>query len=243
MAALPSLALGMLVFGGLISVAHAHLGHIVARAERYLKIEAGPEQARVVVSLTLGAGEMAKVLMAADREGNGDGVVTDGEAATYLEGWGEGLEQDLPIELDGDPVDAEWGEGYLAPLGRVRATGGAVEMTARVPWSGGRHVLTLRDRMRPEAADRTDVAFRAVGPAELVASGMAESPSGVVEDLAYGPPVVVAGNADAITAVVEVPGLSRTERIGLVAGALGLLAGALASWWALRRRRQGKAPG
>jgi hypothetical protein len=84
-------------------------------------------------------------------------------------------------------------------------------------------------------ADRTDVAFRARDGAELVATGMGETDR-VIADMAYGPQLVAAGKADAITAVVDVPGMSQAGRWGLFV-ALGLLvAVALVSWVALRRR-------
>ncbi|MFW6052198.1 MAG: hypothetical protein ACODAU_13550 [Myxococcota bacterium] len=220
------------------STAGAHLGHVVVRAERYLKVEVGPERVRVVVSMTLGPGEAARVLAAADSEGDGDGRVSAAEAQAYLERWAKGLREELPMELDGERVEPEWGDGYLAPLGPVRPAPGAVEMVARVPLDGGRHVLTVRDRMRPEVADRTDVAFRALGQARLHATGLSEEPANLVRDLAYGPRLASEGRADAITAVFEVPGLPRTARWGLIAAASVLLALGGAAWWAVRRRRR-----
>jgi hypothetical protein len=215
--------------------AAAHLGHVVVRAERYIKIEAAPGEARVVVSMSLGANQMYAVMAAADGDGNRDGKVSPEEAEAYLARWGQGLEEELPIELDGKPAKVRWGEGYLTPLGPLQVGAGVVEMVARIPLDGGRHTIVVRDRMRPEVADRTDVAFRARDGAELVATGMGETDR-VIADMAYGPQLVAAGKADAITAVVDVPGLSQAGRWGLFV-ALGLLvAVALVSWVALRRR-------
>jgi hypothetical protein len=222
-------------------VAWAHLGHVVVRAERYLKIEATPEEARVVVSMSMGPGEMYNVLAAADADGDADGQVTPEEARAYLARWGEGLTEELPIELNGRRVEVTWGDGHLGPLGPVRAVPGIVEMVARVPLDGGQHTLVVRDRMRPEVADRTDVAFRVRDGAELIASGATAEPDRPIADLAYGPDLVAAGKADAITAVIEVPGLTRTQRLAGY-GAAGLLVLlAAGSWIALRRGRAGSA--
>lgn len=227
---------------GVVPVASAHLGHVVVRAERYLKIEATPDEARIVVSMSMGKGEMARVLAAADAEGTRDGRVTSEEAQAYLDRWGEGLAEELPVELNGRRVKVRWGEGHMAPLGRVRAIPGVVEMVARVPLDGGRHTLVVRDRMRPQVADRTDVAFRVRDGVDLVASGAAEEPDRTIADLAYGPEAAAEGRADALTAVLEVPGPSRRQRTATY-GAFGLLAmAAVASWVALRRRGRRVSP-
>jgi hypothetical protein len=189
----------------------------------------------------MGPGEMYSVLAAADADGDRDGRVTPEEATAYLDRWGEGLTEELPIELNGRRVQVAWAEGHLAPLGPVRAVPGVVEMVARVPLDGGRHTLVVRDRMRPEVADRTDVAFRVRDGAELIASGVTPEPDRPMADLAYGPDLVAAGKADAITAVIDVPGLTRGQRLAGY-GAVGLLMLlAAGSWIALRRGRPARA--
>lgn len=218
--------------------ARAHLGHVVVRAERYIKVEVGPERARVVISMTMGAAEMAQVLAAADSEGDPDGAVTAAEAEAYLKRWAEGLQEELPIEVDGTEVQPDWGEGYLTPLGPVRPAPGAVEMTARIPLDGGRYGITVRDRMRPEVADRTDVAFRVLDGVKLVASGVGEAPEGVARDLAYGPRLAASGKTEALTAVVEVPGLPRSARLAFLIGGPVALLLAAAAWLSLRRRHE-----
>ncbi|MFW5925530.1 MAG: hypothetical protein ACOC9O_00080 [Myxococcota bacterium] len=222
--------------------ARAHLGHVVVRAERYIKVEVGSDQARVVISMTMGAAEMAQVLAAADAEGDRDGTVTDAEAEAYLQTWGEGLQEELPIEVDGREVAADWGEGYLTPLGPVRPAPGAVEMTARIPLDGGRYGITVRDRMRPEVADRTDVAFRVLDGVELIASGVGESPEGVARDLAYGPRLAAAGKTEALTAIVSVPGLPRPARLAFLFGGPAAVLLAAAAWLSLRRRHKSRTP-
>jgi hypothetical protein len=184
-------------------VAEAHLGHEVQTAERYLKVDAADDHVRVVVSLMLGPVEAARVLRIADRDaGDGDGNLTEAEADAYMAIWGEGLLADLPIEVDGEPVAASWGEPYLDPLGPISPRPATVEMVARIPLDAGTHSITLRDRMQRDTYDRTDVAFRARDSAELVASGPEESPSERVPTLAF------AGSRgpDVFTAVVNAPG-------------------------------------
>lgn len=216
--------------------AAAHLGHIVLRAERYLKVEASADEARVVVSLTLGPDEGRRVLEAADADG--DGTVTAAEADAYMAQWGEGLRTDLPVTLDGEPVQVDWGEPYFDPIGQVRPTPMTVEMVAHLPLEGGRHTITLRDRMRPERFDRTDVAFRVRDGAELVASGVAASPVSPTPSLAYGPTLPVPDGGHHVTAVVEVPG-PPDRGIPWYAwpAAAGVLAVAATGWWLATRKR------
>ena len=183
--------------------AHAHLGHVVLSAERYLKLEVSPEGARVVVSLTLGANEARRVLAAADADA--DGTLTQPEADAYMAQWGEGLATDLPVEVDGELVDVVWAEPFLDPVGPIRSLPATVEMVARVPVSGGRHRVTFRDRMRREAFDRTDVAFRARDGAEIEASGLGEAPTGIVRELAFGAQVGAAPPEEGFTVIVRLP--------------------------------------
>ena len=191
------------------SIAHGHLGHEVQTAERYLKVDFSDDHVRVVVSLMLGPLEARRVLMVADRDsGDGDGELTTAEADAYMARWGEGLVADLPIELDGEQVAVTWAEAYLDPTGPISARPATVEMVARLPLPEGQHRITLRDRMRRETFDRTDVAFRAREGAELVAGGASESPEDRVPALAF------AGDQgpDVLTAVADVPGPSAAPQ-------------------------------
>jgi hypothetical protein len=214
------------------STSHGHLGHVVVRAERYLKLDLEPTQARFVVSLTLGPDETVRVASAADVDA--DGVMTEAEADAYMAEWGRGLQTELPFELDGESVALTWEEPWITPVGPIERVPGTVEMVARVPLEPGTHTLRWRDGMRVETFDRTDVAVTTTGPGlTLVRAGAGEDPIGVTERFAYGPQ-----NAPAVvTAVVEVPGTPPLLRwLGLGAGALVALA-ALASWaWLWRRR-------
>jgi hypothetical protein len=220
----------------LASTARAHLGHDVARAERYLKVDVAAHTARVVVSLTLGAAEGGRLLRAADADG--DGLVSEAERDAYLAGWGAGLANELPIELDGERQPAVWGEPYMDPIGPVQAVPVTVEMVARVELGGGRQTLRVTDTMvRREVYDRTDVAFRARDGASLVASGLEAAPTEPVPDLAYG-----ASEANASTPVVLAAVLETPERPGavpwpVVIGAIALLVIFGASVVIVRRRR------
>jgi hypothetical protein len=195
--------------------ARAHLGHDVARAERYLKLDVAGNTARVVVSLTLGPAEGARLLQAADADG--DGAVSDVERDGYLAAWGRALTGELPIEVDGERQTVSWGEPYFEPVGPVRALPVTVEMVARVELTGGRQTIRVTDGMvRREVYDRTDVAFRARDQARLVASGTDASPSEPIADLAY-LPGTIGGEPVVLTAVVETP-----ERPGEVSWRLWL---------------------
>ena len=151
--------------------AHAHLGHVILRAERYLKIDASEADTRVVVSLTLGPSEGLRVLEAADR--NDDGEVEQAEVDRYLAEWARGLAGELPITIDGERAEARWTDGFLEPAGPVRQASLTVEMVAHVRTTGREHVIAVEDRMvRREIFDRTDIAFRAHDGAELAGCGL-----------------------------------------------------------------------
>ncbi len=215
----------------LVSGARAHLGHVVMRAERYLKLDAEPGGVRLVVSLTLGPDETVRVAQAADR--SGDGVVSAQEADAYMREWGEGLRSDLPVEVDGQSVEVSWGEPFFDPIGPIQAVPGAVEMVAHVPLGPGRHHVSLLDEMRAEAFDRTDVAFEGQPGTQVVAAGPHAEPSGRVRTLSY-----VAGNApERLTLVVDVPGMPAQVKWALGASAACVAVGA--GVWVWRRRRRG----
>lgn len=188
---------------GVPGAAHAHLGHVISRAERYLKLDVAGRRARVVVSLTLGEAEGGRILAAADTDG--DGVVSDAERDAYLAQWGEGLRTELPVSVDGQPVELAWGEGWLEPTGRVRRTAVTVEMVAVLELRGGEQTVTIEDRMvRRDVFDRTDVAFRTRDGATLIASGEGETPTEAIEDLTY-PPNFREGEAVVLSAILRTP--------------------------------------
>lgn len=213
------------------SSARAHLGHVVMRAERYLKLDAEPGGVRLVVSLTLGPNETVRVAEAADR--SGDGVVSPEEADAYMRQWAEGLGSDLPVEVDGEPVAVVWGEPFFDPVGPIRAVPGAVEMVAHVPLEPGRHRVSVLDRMRVEAFDRTDVAFEGQPGTQVLASGPGVEPTERLRAISYGP----ANVPDRLTLVVEVPGLPRSTKLALGLAAAALVLVVAGGWW--RRRRRG----
>ncbi|MBX3269433.1 MAG: hypothetical protein KF729_04190 [Sandaracinaceae bacterium] len=163
----------------------AHVGHVIVRAERYLKLDVAGRDVRVVVSLTLGEGEGLRVLTAADTDA--DGRVTRAEADAYLAEWGAALVDELPLEVDGEPVAPSWGEGFFEPTGPVRRTALTVEMVARFTLGGGEQTVRLTDRMvRREVFERTDVAFEVRDGAALLASGVEGDADEPRPDLAYG---------------------------------------------------------
>jgi len=203
--------------------ARAHLGHEIARAERYLKLDVSGHSARIVVSLTLGQREGARVLAAADTDASGD--VSEAERDAYLTQWGEGLRSELPVRVDGAPLSLVWSEPYMEPIGPVRPVAVTVELVARFELAGGRQTIRIEDRVpRREVYDRTDVAFRARDEATLIASGAGEAPTEPTPDLAYAPDVA----APTLTAVIETPQRSTDVPWSAMAIAGGLaLAGLL----------------
>jgi hypothetical protein len=217
---------------GTSAVASAHIGHTITRAERYLKLDATEADTRFVVSLTLGEDEGARVL--SDVDTDGDGTVTPAESSVYLDTWASGLREELPIEIDGAPVEVTWTDGWLDPLGEVRRVPVTVEMVAHLPVDGREHRIAVRDAMvRREVFDRTDVSFRAHDGAELVVSGAVEDPMAIEEDLGF-----VRGDAplERLVAVVRYP-----ARTGVALRAAAVLAGstlatALLAFLATRRR-------
>lgn len=215
------------------SVSRAHLGHVILRAERYIKLDASDEDTRLVVSLMLGPDEGERVLAAADRDE--DGEVTRAEADAYLAQWGTGLRDEVPIDLDGAPVDAEWTDAWLDPIGRVRRVGLTVEMVAHVPTDAREHRIAYEDRMvRRETFDRTDIAFQAHDGAELLACGPGDEPTDCHEpDVA----IVRGGRAPTrFTALVRYPRRSEPVPVAPIAGGVAALVAAAIAAIAVRRR-------
>lgn len=199
-------------------------------------MDASADEVRLVVSLTLGPSEGRRVLGAADADA--DGTVSAAEADRYMAQWGDGLRTDLPVTVDGEQVEVTWAEPYFDPIGEVRSVDLSVEMVARVPLDEGRHVIAMRDGMRIEAFDRTDVAFQARDGATLVASGMSESPSSPTPRLAYGPDLPRPEGGHVITMIAEVPGTpddAQPEWLWVIVAGAAVLAAILAA--AVLRKR------
>jgi hypothetical protein len=212
--------------------AHAHLGHVIGRAERYLKLDLSGNSARVVASLTLGEREGARVLAAADTDVSGD--VSETERDAYLAQWGEGLRTELPVQVDGAPLALTWGEPYMEPIGPVRPAAVSVELVARFELSGGRQTIRIEDRaLRREVYDRTDVACRLRDGAMLIASGIGEAPSEPTPELAYAPDL----SAPVLTAIVETPARSPEVPWMAVAVAGGLALAGLVVALVVRKRK------
>lgn len=198
------------------SRASGHLGHVVLRAERYLKFDVEPAALRIVASLTLGAAEMARIMRDADT--NQDGSVDGPEADVYMRTWGEGLTEELRVEVDGEPVAVVWGDAYLDPQGVIRNEAGSVEMVARVELDPGTHRIQLSDSMPTAALDRSDIVIRS-------------QPGGSVHSCSYGDethdcgaPIALpaATSSEDIALSVDVAGL-RTWQLGLIAAGAALL--------------------
>lgn len=214
------------------SFTHAHLGHVVVRAERYLKLDFEPTQVRFVVSLTLGPDETVRVQSAADLDR--DGSLTQVEADAYMAEWGRGLVSELPFEVDGESVTLAWSEPWMAPIGVIERVPSTVEMVARVPLEPGRHTLRFRDGMRVETFDRTDVnVTTSDSSVRVVAAGEGAEPRELVDRFAYGPQ-----NApEVVTVIAELPGTPPTLRWLAIAGGVAFVLAAIGAWIAVARRR------
>lgn len=224
----------VLACAGLTASASAHVGHVVQRAERYLKLDVAGHDARVVVSLSLGPEEGRRVLESVDA--NGDGEVDERESEAHLGQWAEGLRVEVPVRVDGEPVEISWRDGYLAPIGRVRPVPLSVEMVGHFELEGGRQTVRIEDGMvRREVYDRTDVAFRVRDGAELVASGLESEADGLTPALMY-PGDYGGAEPVPLVAVVQTPARERAApRSMIVAAAGGLVL--LAAFLFSRRKR------
>jgi hypothetical protein len=215
---------------------HAHVGHVIARAERYLKLDASETDTRLVVSLMLGADEGARVLRDADLDR--DGAVSPAESDAYLARWGEGLGTELPVTIDGEPIAVAWTEGWLDPIGRVRRAPLTIEMVAHLPTRSGEHTIAFDDRMvRRETFDRTDVAFRVHSPVELVGCGAStrDPRTCLVRDLVIVPGAPQPGSFAARFRYPAAESATDWLPVALVAGTAVVLA--LVATAALRKRR------
>lgn len=207
-------------------IARAHIGHVIRRAERYLKIDASEDDTRLVVSLMLGPEEGERVLEAADADR--DRQVSRAEADAYLALWGEGLREELPVTVDGDRAEVRWSDGWLEPIGPVRRVGLTVEMVAHLALEEREHAIAFEDRMvRRETFDRTDIAFQEHDGAELLVCGAEdEAPT----DCADRERVIVPAGAQPTRFVARVlfPGRTASRWRKVAAGAAIVLAVAVA---------------
>ena len=226
------LCLGVLAIPG---ATRAHVGHVIARAERYIKLDIGGRDARVVVSLSLGRDVGRGVLQTADSDG--DGEVSAEESERYLEEWAAGLADELPVRVDGRAVPLAWRDGFFEPIGEVRATPATLELVGHFRLTGGEQTVRIEDAMvRREVFERTDVRFQCRDGAELIASGLEEEPTVPQIDLAY-TPFADPSSAPPLVARVRtpVPDGPAWPIIGLIFGAL------LAAAIALSRREIARA--
>lgn len=214
---------------------HAHLGHLVLRAERYVKLDAAPGELRVVVSLMLGPSETRRALEPADTDG--DGSVSRAEADAYLVGWAAELQREVAVTVDGAPAEGiVWRDGVLEPIGPIAAQPLTVEMIAHIPMGGGEHTIRVHDTMDLSRLERTDVAFHARDGATLLRSGLGEAPRDIERELSFGRDYApVSGRV--FTAGVRTPEEPTSPGwIVLIAvGVLALVGGALAV--VIRRRK------
>jgi hypothetical protein len=225
--ALAALALPLCLAGP--SRTQAHLGHLVLRAERYVKIDAAPGEVRVVVSLMLGPSEARRALEPADT--NGDGALSRAEADAYLAGWGAELEREVRIELDDAPAEGVvWRDGVLEPIGPIAAQPVTVERIAHLALPGGEHAVRVRDAMDVARFERTDVVFQARDGATLSRAGLGAEPQDLETSLSFGSDFAPVGGRIFTASVVtpEEPADARALLAGVLGGAVLAVLAAIA---------------
>lgn len=189
------------------SSANAHLGHLVQQAERYLKVDVSGYRVRLVVSLTLGGRETARLMQQADEDGNG--WVSPEERDAYMALWGAGLREELSVHVDGVKVDVEYAEPFMQPIGEIVAADGAVEMVGTFVLDGGDQTVVITDGMPRDPFDRTDYSFRARDGATLLASGVGSTATEVLEHASVHRGM---SNPDSFMLRVRAPERPRTAR-------------------------------
>lgn len=173
-----------LVLGG-ASVAAAHQGHPILRAERTIKLEAdGLEGVRMVVTVNYGVEEMLRVMRSADADG--DGSLDRREIEDAMLEWAETLRREMPVRLDGSFARVGYVQPFFEPTGAIQLRPGTLELTGIIRVGAGQHRLFITDDMPSDRFDRTDVMFTATNEAHLIASGPTEVPTEVTPSFAYG---------------------------------------------------------
>ncbi len=108
-------------------------------------------------------------------------------------------------------------------------------MVARIPLDGGVHRIVLRDGMRRETFDRTDVAFTSQPGGEVLSAGPGPNPTEALTHLAFD--AEAEGSPETFVVELRAAGVSTTTKIALVIVALVALLAAVGAWFALRRTK------
>ncbi len=218
------------------ATARAHLGHVVLSAERYLKLDASEDDTRLVVSLTLGAEEGRRVLEAADADHSG--TVSADESDRYMREWGDGLRDELPVEIDGERVALTFTDAFLDPIGPVQDVPVTVEMVAHLPTHRRESVIVFHDEMVGRTRfDRTDVAFRGHDGAELLACGAGDaSVAGRETSVSFGR-AVSGTTPDTFSARIRYDGRAEEHQVPWPWIAAGVVSAAGLAF-VLRRRKE-----
>lgn len=213
-------------------MALAHPNH-TAVGDRYVKLVAEGGQLRVVYSLAYGPIGAAMVRRSMDT--NRDGRLTGGETLAGAVALAKRISKGARLTVGGAEMPLEWDRPFVAPAGgAVDASPLTIELSVAVPLEGGETVVLLEDLPNLEGIERSDYAFEAKPPADLLASGEGQTPTGQ-ERLISMLDRRATGGRRLVSMRVRLPGATHGI-LGIVAFAAGTLAAGMLTGWLLRRR-------
>jgi len=213
--------------------AGAHPQH-TAVGDRYVKLVAEESGLRVVYSLSYGPIGAAGARRTMDKDH--DGRLSAAESMAGARALGERIAREAHLRVDGTATPLAWAAPFIAPpKGPVDTSPLTIELTATVALGGGQTLVTLDDVPALDGVERSDYAFEAKAPAELLASGQGDEPNGQERLVSFLDRR--ASGRRTVSMLVRLPGASRTW-IFIVAGValgVGVLGGVV--FRIVRRRR------
>ena len=154
----------------------AHPQH-TAVGDRYVKLVAEGGGLRVVYSLSYGPIGAAAVRRSMDADH--DGRLTPAESAAGARALGDRIAREGHLRVDGTATPLVWATPFVAPnRGAVDTSPLTIELSANVVLGGGETTVSFEDVPALDGVERSDYAFEARMPAELLASGQGDEPTG-----------------------------------------------------------------
>jgi hypothetical protein len=204
--------------------------------DRYVKLVFEEGHLRLVYSVSYGPIGAARARQGMDE--NRDGRLTTAETRAAARSLGARIVRAARLSVDGAPVSLAFGEPFVGPAaGPVDTSPLTIELSATVELPAGESLVRLSDLPELDGVERSDYAFEARAPVELLASGSGDDASGserlvsFLDRRARGPRV--------LTARVRLPGTRLPGTHAIAAGAaLAVLIGVGGVWWARRRSRR-----
>jgi hypothetical protein len=191
-----------------------------------VKLVAEEGRLRVVYSLSYGPMGAAQERQRMDE--NEDGRLTAAETSAAARALGARLSDGAKLTVDGEPVELHWDAPFVAPAaGPIDTSPLTIELSASVDLPGGESHVRFVDLPSLPNVERSDYAFEAREPAELLASGSGDAPAArerlvsFLDRRASGPRVV------ALHVRLPGGGMPRLAWIVLGVAIVGLVGGAL----------------